>query len=248
MEAFLTTTSNQSDVILVPSVDSSIWFSFIFFILSVIAGASDTISFLGLNGLFTAHITGNLVILAAHVVAGSQVPISQIIAVPIFFVMLAMTKMIASLLERASVPSLLPLLFIHFGLLACCFIAGMVAIKQIQDSNAISVILTGMLGVSAMAVQNALVQTSVKGAPTTAVMTTNITRFTVDMVEVVLGRHPKNKAAALERALNTWPAIIGFFIGCGLGAASFALIGLFALATPAILALITIIMYLLVKS
>jgi uncharacterized membrane protein YoaK (UPF0700 family) len=30
-------------------------------VLSVIAGATDIIGFLGLNGLFTAHITGNLV-------------------------------------------------------------------------------------------------------------------------------------------------------------------------------------------
>jgi len=34
-------------------------------LLSVIAGTTDVISFLGLGGLFTAHITGNLVILAA---------------------------------------------------------------------------------------------------------------------------------------------------------------------------------------
>jgi uncharacterized membrane protein YoaK (UPF0700 family) len=35
-------------------------------LLSVIAGTIDAISFLGLGSLFTAHITGNLVILAAH--------------------------------------------------------------------------------------------------------------------------------------------------------------------------------------
>jgi uncharacterized membrane protein YoaK (UPF0700 family) len=33
---------------------------------SATAGASDTIAFLGLGGLFVAHITGNLVVLAAH--------------------------------------------------------------------------------------------------------------------------------------------------------------------------------------
>src|SRR6266404_9958081 len=35
-------------------------------VLSVIGGSADVISFLGL-GLFNAHITGNLVILAAHI-------------------------------------------------------------------------------------------------------------------------------------------------------------------------------------
>jgi uncharacterized membrane protein YoaK (UPF0700 family) len=37
------------------------------FVLSVIAGSTDIIRFLGLNGLFTAHITGNIVVLAAHI-------------------------------------------------------------------------------------------------------------------------------------------------------------------------------------
>ena len=39
-------------------------------LLSTTAGAVDVIGFLALGGLFTAHITGNLVILAAHYVTG----------------------------------------------------------------------------------------------------------------------------------------------------------------------------------
>ena len=46
---------------------------FLPFVLSVIAGATDIIGVLGLNGLFTAHITGNLVLLAARTVAGAPV-------------------------------------------------------------------------------------------------------------------------------------------------------------------------------
>jgi Protein of unknown function (DUF1275) len=37
-------------------------------VLSLTAGSMDVIGLLGLGGLFTAHITGNLVIVAAHVV------------------------------------------------------------------------------------------------------------------------------------------------------------------------------------
>jgi uncharacterized membrane protein YoaK (UPF0700 family) len=39
-------------------------------VLSLTAGSMDVIGFLGLGGLFTAHITGNLVMVAAHVVIG----------------------------------------------------------------------------------------------------------------------------------------------------------------------------------
>jgi hypothetical protein len=35
-------------------------------LLSVVAGSADVIRLLGLGGLFTAHVTGNLAILAAH--------------------------------------------------------------------------------------------------------------------------------------------------------------------------------------
>ena len=60
------------------------------FVLSVIA-ATDIIGFLGLNGLFTAHITGNIVVLAAHVVAGDPAILSYILSVPVFMVVLGLT-------------------------------------------------------------------------------------------------------------------------------------------------------------
>jgi uncharacterized membrane protein YoaK (UPF0700 family) len=47
------------------------------------------------------------------------------------------------------------------------------------DPNTADVVFAGMLGVSAMAVQNALVRVSLTGAPSTAVMTTNVTTFTM---------------------------------------------------------------------
>jgi len=56
--------------IAVPSVDSSVGMKLLPTVLSTIAGSTDAICFLGLGGLFTAHITGNLVVLAAHVVSG----------------------------------------------------------------------------------------------------------------------------------------------------------------------------------
>ena len=50
------------------------------FVLSVIAGSTDIIGCLGLNGLFTADITGNTLILAAHIVAGNSTIISYILS------------------------------------------------------------------------------------------------------------------------------------------------------------------------
>jgi uncharacterized membrane protein YoaK (UPF0700 family) len=61
----------------------------------------------------------------------------------------------------------------------------------------------GMFGVSAMAVQNALVQISLKGVLSTAVMTINITRFMMDIGEVMFGRRLSNVAKACDRAMLT---------------------------------------------
>jgi uncharacterized membrane protein YoaK (UPF0700 family) len=48
--------------------------------------------------------------------------------------------------------------------------------------------LAGMLGVAAMAIQNALVKLALKGVPSTAVMTTNITQLNVDLATLARSR------------------------------------------------------------
>jgi uncharacterized membrane protein YoaK (UPF0700 family) len=208
-------------------------------VLSLTAGSVDTITFLGLGGLFAAHITGNLVILAAHIIAGGEAPVAHVIAVPVFVIVLGLTRLLAAGLERIQIASLRPLLLLQFVLLAC-FLAICVAAGPRIDPNATNAIIAGMLGVSAMAVQNALVQISLQGAPSTAVMTTNITRFTMDLGEVLLGNNTDSAARARIRAKHVWPAIVGFAVGCGLGAACEAAAGLWSLALPSGLALMAL--------
>jgi uncharacterized membrane protein YoaK (UPF0700 family) len=75
-----------------PSVDDSPGMKLLPFVLSTIAGRVDVIGFLGLGGLFTARVTGNVVILAAKLVAHNQTPISYLIAVPVFMIALGITS------------------------------------------------------------------------------------------------------------------------------------------------------------
>jgi len=82
-----------------------------------------------------------------------------------------------------------------------------------------------MFGVAAMAVQNALVQISLENMPTTAVMTTNVTHFMLDLGEVLAGGDPAEVAKARSRAMHTLPVIVGFATGGGLGAACQAAAG-----------------------
>ena len=205
-------------------------------VLSVVAGSTDVIGFLGLNRLFTAHITGNLAVLAVHIVAGGEGQVAQLLAVPVFMAMAGLARLLAGCLESMGVAPLCPLL-LQFLLLAG-FLSVCIAVDPRVDPNATALILGGMLGVSAMAVQNALVQISLSGAPSTAIMTTNVTRFATDIGQMMLGGDPAAVSKARNQAARTLPVIIGFAVGCGIGAASEAAVGLRSLALPAGLALL----------
>jgi uncharacterized membrane protein YoaK (UPF0700 family) len=95
-----------------------------------------------------------------------------------------------------------------------------------------------MFGVAAMAVQNALVQISLTNTPTTAVMTTNVTHFMLDLGAALVGRDDARVARACARGMRTLPVIVGFAIGCVLGAAFEAAAGLWSLTLPTTLALL----------
>jgi len=211
------------------------------FILGSIAGSVDVIGFLGLNGLFTAHITGNLVILAAHVVAGGEASVPLMISVPVFIIGLAATRLLAEGLKLARIGPLPVLLLLQFILLFA-FLAICVAAGPGASPDAPKLIVAGMLGVSAMAVQNALVRIALTGAPSTAVLTTNITLLSIDIGEMLLGRDANHIAKARDRARVTWTAIAGFVLGCGLGASCEAGLGLWALVLPTALALVALVL------
>ncbi|MBV8652234.1 MAG: DUF1275 domain-containing protein, partial [Alphaproteobacteria bacterium] len=210
-------------------------------VLSLTAGSVDVISFLGLGGLFTAHITGNLVILAAHVVSGGDAPVAPMLSVPVFMAALGLSRLLAAGIEAIGVATARPLLLMQFlllaGFLALCLVAG----NGVDPGSAIAIV-AGMLGVSAMAVQNVLVQIALKDAPPTAVMTSNVTRYAMDLGEILLGRDPDTIAKARRRAQRTWPAIVGFTFGCGLGAACEARFELWSLLLPTGLALVAFLM------
>jgi len=206
-------------------------------VLSLIAGSADVISFLGLGGLFTAHITGNLVILAAHIVACQSASIALLLSVPMFMLSLGLTSVLAAGVERAGRSSLAFLLLLQFVLLAASFVLCVVAGPRADPKTAIAIV-AGMLGVSALAVQNALVQISLADVPSTAVVTTNLTRLTMDLGDILLKRDSADVAAARRRAHHTWPVIVGFTAGAALGAWCFANVGLWSLAMPTALALL----------
>src|SRR5262249_35460935 len=122
------------------------------FVLSATAGAVDVIGFLTLGGLFTAHITGNVVVLAAHYLTGRFSEVGPLLAVPVFVVVLGTVTLLADALERGGYESRRVFLVMQTALLAACLGVGL-ARGPFDDANSPTAVLVGMLAVAAMATQ-----------------------------------------------------------------------------------------------
>jgi uncharacterized membrane protein YoaK (UPF0700 family) len=209
-------------------------------VLSTTAGAVDAIGFLALGGLFTAHITGNLVIVAAHYVTGGFSQVGPLLAVPVFIAVLGVTTLAGGVIERAGYGSRQALLALQAVLLAGCLGLG-VGFGPFPNADSPMAVLVGMLGVAAMATQNTLVKFALKDAPSTAVMTTNITQLTLDLATLARRQGESDELAkARRRATVIVPCVIGFAGGCAAGAALEVPCGLWALALPVVLAILAV--------
>src|ERR1700742_1902512 len=74
--------------------------------LSLNAGYVDTAGFLALQGLFTAHVTGNFVTLGAALVLGTSGILAKLLALPVFCVVVLVTRLLAPALPRLGLPVL----------------------------------------------------------------------------------------------------------------------------------------------
>jgi uncharacterized membrane protein YoaK (UPF0700 family) len=202
--------------------------------LSTTAGAVDVIGFLALGGLFTAHITGNLVVLAAHYITGHFGEIAPLLSVPMFMVVLGIVTLT---FVRKPVRFARRALLVLQAVLLACFLGFGAGFGAFPNPDSGMAVFVGMLGVAAMATQNAVVRFALPGAPSTAVMTTNITQVTVDLARLLRGQVEDNERRTVRhRADATLFAVIGFLIGLAVGAVLEMHFGFWSLIFPAILA------------
>jgi len=207
-------------------------------VLSTTAGATDVTSFLLLGWLFTAHITGNLVILAAHYITGEFGQIGPLLSVPMFLVVLGLVTFVfvtkpTRLARRA--------MLILQAIFLICFLGSGIAFGPFPDPDSAIAVLTGMLGVAAMAIQNGVVRQALPGSPSTAVMTTNVTRVAVDFARLARGHAVGAERVQIRhRADVTLLSVIGFVTGVVAGAVLETYLGLWSLAFPVLLAAVSI--------
>ena len=202
-------------------------------LLSVIAGMVDVIGFLSL-GIFTAHVTGNIVVIGALVVRHSRVNPAQILAIPVFILAVAATWLIAKASGRRGAGLMRPLLGIQFLLITGLFIFSVIT-KPSVNPHGLMATIAAMIAVSAMACQFALLRLTLSTAPSTAVMTGNLTNAVLGFVDSRSRTQPlmKTDSKRLNAALHL---LIGFFAGCVVAAAVLMYISDWAWSFPVALA------------
>ena len=200
-------------------------------LLSFNGGFVDTAGFLGLQGLFTAHVTGNFVTLAATLVMGTHGVIAKLLALPEFIIVVAVARLAGSALRARELPALPILLAAKVCFLLAFFVLAVV-FGPFPDSDAPAALLTAFAGVAGMAVQNAVQRVHLVSIPPTTLMTGNTTQAVLDVVDLLWGAKRDETPALRGRFTRTLRSIVWFAGGCAAAALLYYWVGFWSLAVP----------------
>ena len=181
-------------------------------LLSVIAGMVDLTGFFTLGHIFTAHVTGNLVVAAAAAVHGGPFNLAQAIALVVFMLALAVVWSIAQASHRRG-PSLARLLLLVQLLLLAAVLIFSVITRPSAEPSGLAAGIAVMIAVSAMACQYALLRLAIPWAISTAVMTGNLTNTVLSLMDLLAKDRAllPVDAGRLKRSVQF---LIGFLFGC----------------------------------
>jgi uncharacterized membrane protein YoaK (UPF0700 family) len=205
-------------------------------LLAFTAGFVDTVGFVALFGLFTAHVTGNFVLIGASLVQHRPGVLVKLLALPTFVLLVAAARLWVRRQERLGRAARTALLLAQIVLLGGFLASGLRA-TPVTDPDAAWAVAAGLLGVAAMAVQNAAARLVFAELAPTTVMTGNVTQAVIDLVDLLCGGAPPAIRARFGKML---PAVLAFAVGACGGGLAIANLGFLCLLCP-IAALIAVI-------
>jgi uncharacterized membrane protein YoaK (UPF0700 family) len=209
-------------------------------VLAVIAGMVDLTGFFMLGNIFTAHITGNLVVASALAVRGGSVNPAQLLAIPVFMVVLALVWLIAEFSGRKGAPLARLFLAVQLLLITAVLVFSVVA-KPSGNPHGFLAAVTAMIAVSAMASQYALLRLALPGAISTAVMTGNLTNTVLSIMDALSHGHPLMSADG-GRLRRSMYLLFGFLVGCAIAAAAISVMGEWTWLLPTALAALVVVL------
>ena len=198
-------------------------------LLAFTAGFVDTAGFIALFGLFTAHVTGNFVLIGASIAEFHAGILGKLLALPMFVLVVALTRLYVLRAERRKANAAGALLLSEFTFLLLFMAVGVTA-APFTNADAPLTIATGMLGVIAMAVQNAAARTVFASLSPTTVVTGNVTQIVIDLVDLATGAGQVAEARA--RLAKMAPPVATFALGALAGALGYVWVGFWCLALP----------------
>lgn len=201
-------------------------------------GYVDTAGYLALQGLFTAHVTGNFVTLGATLVHGSSGALAKILALPVFCVVVALARLLSA---RVAGQSALHMLLGAKIALLLAAAAVALATGPFTNADTAGAVFTGMSLVAAMAIQNAVHRIHFPKSPPTTLMTGSTTQIMMDLADLMTRRlTPEDRSAAGTRSTMLFRSVWVFALGCGLAALVYARGGATVLVVPPIVAVVTL--------
>src|SRR5450830_1170931 len=173
--------------------------------LAFLAGYVDTLGFVALFGLFTAHVTGNFILIGA-----------------------ALARLFIVAIERRGGPALTLALSLQLLLLAGFMVFGILA-APVGVAVSPYAMTAGLLGTAAMGVHSAISRLLLTQLAPTSMMTGNVTQIVIDSIDVLRGVADGGTAA---RCMKFFWTILAFGIGAIAAAFAYHAFGFAALLVP----------------
>jgi uncharacterized membrane protein YoaK (UPF0700 family) len=201
-------------------------------LLSLNAGYVDTAGFLALQGLFTAHVTGNFVTFGASLALGTSGALAKLLALPMFCAVVIAVRLLNTVLSKRAWPALELLIALKVSFLMTVAVLA-TRFGPFPDVDSGPAVLTGMVLVGAMAIQNALHRFHLGSAPPSTLMTGTTTQVMIDVadrIHVPNGTESQSGARLVQMSTN----ILIFAIGCGAAALLCSRVGVQCFVVPPI--------------
>lgn len=209
-------------------------------LLSFNGGYVDTVGFLALSGLFTAHVTGNFVTLGASIALGTGGTLSKLLALPVFCLFVFASRIVGTRMKQSGKS---PLWHLLLGKLVLLLVAFTIALTcgPFTDANSPAAFAIGMVLVAAMAVQNGIHRAHLSKSPPSTLMTGTTTQIMLDLADIVTGGKSNTNAITWSRLKRMTQAVIVFAGGCAIGALAYIFSPVWCFAAPAVMGALTLI-------